>query len=249
MSSSLLVKMIADQVPETYLPSGYIKSEYTFPFLGVSKTPTGEHPIVMVQAKAMYHRLFDAIHGLVFDVDAMGYSSVNKPRPHDIYMLDFSGHIELPRHNALLTVLMWEPHQVANYFADLVSGLVMQYQDKMIDDLLSLSPELLGSQEQSMFKNYQNLRKATPKSRLLINSITESNEHNNSLSNVINQAAIALHDMAVSQLEAYLKPQHYELAVNLLNESKVYARVDIEGFEELLERIEYHPNLVLSDLS
>ena len=247
MSSSLLVQMIADHVPETYLPSGYTKSEYTFPFLSVSKTPTGELPVVMVQAKAMYHHLLDAIHGLVFDVDAMGYSSVKKTQPHDIYMLDFSGHIELPRHNALLTVFMWEQHQVVNYFADLVSGLVMQYQDEMIFDLLSQSPELLGSQEQSMFKNYLNLRKSNPKSRLLINSITESNEHDHSLSKVINLAAIALHDVAVSQLTVYLKHQHYDLAVNLLNESKVYTRVDTEGFEELVKSIKHHPNLVLSD--
>ena len=69
MSSSLLVQIIADHVPEAYLPSGYAKSEYTFPFLSVSKTPTGELPVVMVQAKAMYHHLLDAIHGLVQDVE------------------------------------------------------------------------------------------------------------------------------------------------------------------------------------
>ena len=68
-----------------------------------------------------------------------------------------------------------------------------------------------------------------------------------SLSKVINLAAIALHNMAVSQLTVYLKHQHYDLAVNLLNESKVYTRVDTEGFEELVKSIKHHPNLVLSD--
>lgn len=247
MSSSILVKMILENIPESYLPPGYIKSEYTFPFLAVSKSASDEIPCVMVQAKAMYHRLFDAIHGLVFDVDAMGYSSIKKLHPGEVYMEDFSGHIELPRQNALLTVLMWEPHHVANYFANTVTQLVMQFQDEMISDLLSLSPELLCSQEKSMFQNYQNLRKENPKARLVVNSITSSFVHNHSLSDMINKGAIALHNMAVSQLASYLKQQQHELSVELLENSKLYTTVDVKGFEELLAQIEYHPNLVLSD--
>lgn len=247
MSSSLLVKMLLESVPEGYLPSAFIKSEYTFPYLAVSKSATEEIPFVMVQAKAMYHRMFDAIHGLVFDVDAMGYSSVKKLHPGEVYMMDFAGHIELPRHNALLTVLMWEPHHVANYFADTITQLVMQFQDEMIGNLLSLSPELLCQQEKSMFQNYLNLREANPKARLLVNSITSSYVHNHSLSDMITKGAIALHDMAVSQLASYLKQHHYELTVKHLEHSNLYTKVDVEGFDELLQKIEYHPNLILTD--
>ncbi len=239
--------MLLNRVPEGYLPEHYVKSEYTFPYLDVTKKATDDLPYVTVQAKAMYHRLLDAIHGLVFDVNAMGYSATKKLHPGEVYMAEFSGHIELPRHNAMLTVFLWEQDKMLNYFGDKIAALVMQYQDEVISSLLGLSPDLLCKQEQSMFKNYQNMRNKNTTARLAVNSITSSYVHNQSLSSMIEISSFQLHEMAVSQLVSYLKHHDFDLPAEKFEYSQFYTTVDVEGYEELIKKIEHHPNLQLID--